>query len=116
VVGAVEAKRTKVRRIPVRGFGVATVLAGTMSFAAEPALADLYEGWVGKRIDNRTWILVVGGDRYYVEMSMCLSLALPTEDVIVKSLDAILGPGDEVIFVDDGGEECWVRSARKLSR
>lgn len=78
--------------------------------------ADIYEGWVVKRISNSDWILQVGGAKFYVEMSMCLSLALPTEDVIIKSDDSTLGPGDTVIFVDDGGEECWVRSAAQMSQ
>ena len=79
------------------------------------ANAGIYEGWVEKRISNSDWILVVEGVRFYVEMSMCLSLALPIETVIVKSDDSILGIGDTVIFVDDGGEECWISDAKKLS-
>ena len=79
-----------------------------------PSFAGVYEGTVSERIDNDKWILMIGGRRYFVEMSLCLSLALPLEDVIVKSADAVLGPGDEVIFVDDK-ETCTVRDAAPLS-
>jgi hypothetical protein len=90
------------------------LLAALLGLVPAPSRAGIYQGFVSKRIDNKNWILVVDGKRYFVEMSLCLSLAMEMGEVIVKSAGAQIAAGDEVIFVDDK-DTCTVGSATKLN-
>ena len=95
----------------ITAFAASLVVGLLLAASAATAAKYAFEGYIQKKMENKVWIAVVEGTRYFIEVSGCLPLPLQLDEFIILSTGDRPSRGDELRIES---EKCIIRTIERL--